>query len=312
MSFYLQTSKTQSDEIRLNENDFYNEMIIKKLKKLFDSNTQIIEYLQKVYSKISGKNELSMYRLNTLSIEEHERRNISSLLFEISACSINIFLNSAIVATREEDSFLSNIYILMFNLQTYQDPLNKIKVFDKGAINLVITELEKGFDKGYIQKEYQSVINALSGDFKAKELPFYTFFKEIKSEDSVEYIYYIDEDQERDLFNYYKDLKEIDYKELFTSVKFQNFIKNSDFTNDDFAEMSEIIEQYFLEDGGIDSSEMETEIIDTVLNNEKYKRHLITEERIKNLSFDPDGITIFDILERDFDSKNLNIHNVKG
>ena len=306
MSFYLSTSKTCSEEIRFDENSIYIDVIISKLRTMFENDEEIVDYLQKVNSKLSGlTNPVKIIQLPDQTKEERLLREITGLIYEIGDNSINIFLNSAIVASKKQGSYLSSILVLMFNLSTYKDPLSKRKVFDKGSIDFVIKEFEDSFEKGILQKSYQSIINALNNDFKSIDLPFYKFLKELKKEKAPEYIEFINDDDSYNLFAHYQKVNEISYKEIILSKEFQDFIRESDYDNSDFLEMDEIIEA-FLSEKDLDETKMTEVLINAILTKEKYSRHLITEDRIKALSFEPEGISLFDVLETNIDLSPFN------
>lgn len=290
MKVNLGTKHIASDDILFMLTNIFRNVILKEFGDV--SNEEISQKLKEVYSVIEEDEPI-------LPVEpEH---NISTLLYYIETSHTDLYLNSVLYAARKQGLDAIPMLVALFSRNQIQHKFGEIHVIEKDSIPFFIECIEKGIEEGIFDREKpMSIADTLSvvlsdGKEKSieKENPLITFLKELKQESDPDYITVVSDDYYLDVSTQYRNNFNIDYRKIIFSSDFKEWVEKEDVSNTTFEDdFTGLVDEYLEETEGFDFQDL---IVQAILNNkEKYGRHIINEQLIKNIAFGKDDSTIFD------------------
>lgn len=289
------TQSNSSDDLRIIPENIYDKYIMLKFKTDGLWNDELPSKLKKLYKCITNKPYPS-YFVKTFDSFDDE---ISYLLGNIAEIDFDMYLNSAIEASKDQGTYIVNVLIMIYSLNNRQLPLKSIKYFDKESVAFIKESFKDAYERQVFNTGYVKVFESiLSEEIVKNKDPLYSFYEKLMEEENTEYLLSMDDMEFFELFDLYKSNSEINYKEIIVSEGFQRFIKESDYTNSDFEDFDEIIEVYLEEESDLDEDKIFKHFVDLIVNDEKYISHKVSVDRIKNVTFGDSIPTIFKLLNK--------------
>lgn len=309
MKGYFLTTKSGTEEFILNEFSTMSSLMLNSLKEKYNDD-------EKLLSKIKQKFELLYPRTYDLDVSSGKEKDLEdwwhSFICKISMQAYDIYIQSICEESRKADCY-APIILFILTFEGFQKTFGSIKLFEKEDAEFFVKEMNKAFEKDLVSKhKHVRITEMLSSQLSGKPIvpedsEIYLFVKNVEKElasGKFEYIVYHDGDEHLNFSSMYTEFNDVRYTDLFLSKDFQKYIKDSNFSNDVFEDMDDLVNGYFEETESIDFLD---EIVKEIKSDkESYKNNIMNESSLKEMKYSEKTMTIMDLLALDDDSELLN------
>lgn len=304
MKGYLSTSNIDTEEFILHGFGIISDMLLQELKDTYQNDEILLEKIKEKYRYLSP----TIYNYQC-SQKTSLKDWWHSFICFINTEAFDIYIQSLCEVSRKYDCYVPTIVFALEYAGFQKHTFNSIKVMEKEDAEFFVTEMIKGFEKGYIPKTKQlRIAEALLGSVKEEESEVYAFVKQVEKElasGTFKHLVYHDGDEHLNFNHMYTNFTEVRYTDVLLSKGFQDYVRECDFDNDEYDCMEEIILEYLETKNGENILEL---IIEEIKNNSnKYEDCFIPAETIKVLKHSEETLTVLELLSlENSDNRLLN------
>lgn len=268
--------------------DLCNQMILKRVAELFESEKEQLDFLTK---------QLSTEEINKVYKNSTHKEMVNEALWELECNHYTTYLNSG-MDIAERDGYLFINLLLLMECGKNVGQYGSIWIADSIIAKKIIESISLMFEHELISKNktprmtdlLAAQVSGVAPDVLPN--PIYNFIKDIEeSDDPIDYLSFSDPDYHLESFYYYNKNHSIPYKEIIYSEKFKEWCYEVE--DDAFEDLPELVNQFLEEEDG----SFEEKIISIILADNQNPQH-ITEEFITTQRF-TDGVSLFYNIEKE-------------